>query len=184
MVDEHGNLSTIKRKRIVFGKLKCVHPPDMRLLQSIWTCSGAGRVQCCSTGYAHTDCYYCCVVFYPYLPTPAALDTKEGLAENAREYLMLPESCSVVHVDVCAQRGNEREESCIMTSQFTNCCAAQGGGRLPVPADAALDGVRLHRALALRGDAAAHLAGEGQGQGEGAPRAHGPLAARLPGRLL
>ena len=26
IVDEHGNLSTVKRKRIVFGKLKCVHP--------------------------------------------------------------------------------------------------------------------------------------------------------------
>ena len=25
--DEHGNLSTVKRKRIVFGKLKCGRPP-------------------------------------------------------------------------------------------------------------------------------------------------------------
>ena len=25
--DEHGNLSTVKRKRIVFGRLKCGYPP-------------------------------------------------------------------------------------------------------------------------------------------------------------
>ena len=27
VVDEHGNLSTVKRKRIVFGKLKCAYLP-------------------------------------------------------------------------------------------------------------------------------------------------------------
>ena len=28
--DEHGNLSTVKRKRIVFGKLKCEGSPGSR----------------------------------------------------------------------------------------------------------------------------------------------------------
>ena len=34
VVDEHGNLSTVKRKRIVFGKLKCVQPFDLRSWQA------------------------------------------------------------------------------------------------------------------------------------------------------